>query len=105
MSAGIHVAFPGYEVQRSPQSAQIMQYAYALDCRIRSAVETFDLLHPWINALRNEVSETVRRNCSGIQVAMVFMHTSTEFQFSVKICLANSLFGVFNTDDAVGTTN
>eukprot|EP00959_Pyramimonas_sp_CCMP1952_P329924 6907905-Pyramimonas_sp.AAC.1 len=37
MSAGIHVAFPGYEVQRDPQSAQIVQDAYALDCRIRSA--------------------------------------------------------------------
>eukprot|EP00959_Pyramimonas_sp_CCMP1952_P243702 5094057-Pyramimonas_sp.AAC.1 len=64
MSAGNHVAPMGYEVQRKPQSAQIMQDAYASDCRIRSAVETFDLLHNWINGLGHEVSETARRNCS-----------------------------------------
>eukprot|EP00959_Pyramimonas_sp_CCMP1952_P098383 2056388-Pyramimonas_sp.AAC.1 len=58
-----------------------------------------DSTHNWINGLGNEVLETARRNCSGIQEAMVFMHTSTEPPFSAKICLANSLFGVFNADD------
>eukprot|EP00959_Pyramimonas_sp_CCMP1952_P398657 8353447-Pyramimonas_sp.AAC.1 len=70
MSAGISVAFPGYGVQRDPRSSRIMQDAYTLDCRILSAVETFDLLRDWTNGSGNEVSETARQNCSGIQEAM-----------------------------------
>eukprot|EP00959_Pyramimonas_sp_CCMP1952_P379581 7951074-Pyramimonas_sp.AAC.1 len=32
------------------------------------------------------------------------MHTSTESQFSVKTSIANSTFGVFNADSAIGLT-
>eukprot|EP00959_Pyramimonas_sp_CCMP1952_P066187 1381808-Pyramimonas_sp.AAC.1 len=89
MSAGINVAFPGCEVQRDPNNAnaalEVMRGAYALDCRIRSAVKPFDLLREWAKGFGNEVSETVRRNCSGSQGAVVFMHTSTESHLSVKI--------------------
>eukprot|EP00959_Pyramimonas_sp_CCMP1952_P141182 2954990-Pyramimonas_sp.AAC.1 len=47
MSAGINVAFLGYEVHRDPRSSQVMRDAYVLDCRIGSAAESFDLLHEW----------------------------------------------------------
>eukprot|EP00959_Pyramimonas_sp_CCMP1952_P255974 5346678-Pyramimonas_sp.AAC.1 len=70
MSAGINVASPSHEAQRNLQSNQVVQDAHALDCRIRAAVETFDSLHNWIKGLGNEVSETARRHCQGIQEAM-----------------------------------
>eukprot|EP00959_Pyramimonas_sp_CCMP1952_P029062 609613-Pyramimonas_sp.AAC.1 len=81
---GNHVSFPGYEVQRDPRSSQVLHDAYSLDCRIRSAVESVDLLREWTKGLGKQVSETARRNCSGIQKAMDFMHTSTESHSSVK---------------------
>eukprot|EP00959_Pyramimonas_sp_CCMP1952_P385828 8086325-Pyramimonas_sp.AAC.1 len=80
MSAGINVAFLANEVQRDPRSSQIMQDVYALGCRIRSAVEAFDIFDS-AKGLGNESSETVRRNCPGIQEAMVVIRTFTEFQF------------------------
>eukprot|EP00959_Pyramimonas_sp_CCMP1952_P399030 8361432-Pyramimonas_sp.AAC.1 len=36
---------------------------------------------------------------------MFFIHTSTESQLSVKLCLTHSLFGVCNADDAIGITS
>eukprot|EP00959_Pyramimonas_sp_CCMP1952_P170283 3557697-Pyramimonas_sp.AAC.1 len=88
MFAGITVAFPGYEVQRDMSytnaALEATCDAHALHCRIRSAIESFDLLHGWARGLGHEVSETVRQNCQSIQEANVFMHTSTEPHFSVK---------------------
>eukprot|EP00959_Pyramimonas_sp_CCMP1952_P463892 9485681-Pyramimonas_sp.AAC.1 len=109
MSAGINVAFPGYEVQRDPNHAnaalEAMRDAYALDCRIRSAIKSLDLHHEWTRGSGDEASAAVRRNRSSIQEAIVFMHTSTESRLSVKICLATSRFGFFNAGDAVGIAN
>eukprot|EP00959_Pyramimonas_sp_CCMP1952_P062067 1297015-Pyramimonas_sp.AAC.1 len=109
MYAGITVAFLGCEVQLDANytnaALEAMRDAHALGCRIRSTIESFDPLHEGTKGLGNEVSETVRHNCSSIQEAIVLMHTSTEPHFSVKICLANSRFGFLSTDKAIGTIN
>eukprot|EP00959_Pyramimonas_sp_CCMP1952_P272568 5698280-Pyramimonas_sp.AAC.1 len=71
MSAGITVACPGCEVQRGTnyvnEALEAMRGAHALDCRTRSAIESFDLLHEWTNGLGNEVSGAVGQNCISIR--------------------------------------
>eukprot|EP00959_Pyramimonas_sp_CCMP1952_P319889 6693629-Pyramimonas_sp.AAC.1 len=66
-----NVVLLGCEGPRDPNNAnaalEVMRDADALDCRIRSAVESLDLLHEWARGLGHEVSETAKRNCSGIQ--------------------------------------
>eukprot|EP00959_Pyramimonas_sp_CCMP1952_P465296 9488060-Pyramimonas_sp.AAC.1 len=86
MADGLCVALPGYEVQRTSTDTDIAREAlcdaYAVDCRIRSAIDSFDLLHEWTNGLGHEVSGAVRRNCTSIQNAIIFMQTSTDISFN-----------------------
>eukprot|EP00959_Pyramimonas_sp_CCMP1952_P222090 4643135-Pyramimonas_sp.AAC.1 len=84
MAGGLHVAFPGNEVRghltdtgfaRDP----ILTDAYALDCRIMSAIKSFDLLRAWDDGVGSEVRGPARRCDAPMQLAVEFMQTSDQF--------------------------
>eukprot|EP00959_Pyramimonas_sp_CCMP1952_P019852 419251-Pyramimonas_sp.AAC.1 len=107
MAEGFHVAFPGQEVQRpagtgDPNSAQRLTDAFALDSRIRWAIQSSDLLERWTEGLGSEVRREVRRRCGDIRLAVEFVDSFDGVPPMAKTRLAIGRYGHFVTGAAIG---
>ena len=114
MADGFHVAFPTLAVfagepYKDFDVAQRRLDAYALDSRIRSAINSDDLVESWSVGLCKERRAELRRHGGDLQAAVAFLYPHLSAQPGgdpevAHVQFAYGRFGPYITTAAVGIT-